>query len=41
MIAAHDHYASFLDYGDAEAYRLELPALRQELQQFAARDDAP
>jgi hypothetical protein len=33
VIAAHDHYAAFLDYGDAEAYRRELPLLRQELQE--------
>lgn len=32
VIAAHDHYAAFLDYGDAEAYRRELSALRQDLQ---------
>ncbi len=38
VIAAHDHYAAFLDYGDAEAYRRELPALRQELQKLATRD---
>ena len=38
VIAAHDHYAAFLDYGDAEAYRRELPALRQELQK-SGKDD--
>jgi hypothetical protein len=32
VITAHDHYAAFLDYGDAEAYRRDLPTLRQELQ---------
>jgi hypothetical protein len=37
VIAAHDHYAAFLDYGDAEAYRRDLQALRQELQ----KQDAP
>jgi hypothetical protein len=31
VIASHDHYAAFLDYGDAEAYRRELSALRQDL----------
>ena len=34
VISAHDHYAACLDYGDAEAYRQELPALRQELQKL-------
>jgi hypothetical protein len=36
MISAHDHYSAFLDFGDAEAYRRELPALRQGLQKSAA-----
>ena len=36
VIAAHEHYAAFLDYGDAEAYRRELPALRQELHKSGA-----
>jgi hypothetical protein len=39
VISAHDHYAAFLDYGDAEAYRRELPTLRQELQKPAAEED--
>jgi hypothetical protein len=39
VISAHDHYAAFLDYGDAEAYRRDLPTLRQELQKSAAEDD--
>jgi hypothetical protein len=39
VISAHDHYAAFLDYGDAEAYRSELPALRQELQKSSAEGD--
>ena len=38
VIAAHDHYAAFLDYGDAEAYRRELPILRQELHESGAQD---
>jgi hypothetical protein len=40
VIAAHDHYSAFLDYGDAEAYRAELPALRQELQKSAVKENA-
>jgi hypothetical protein len=40
MISAHDHYSAFLDFGDAEAYRRELPALRQELQKSGAAADA-
>jgi hypothetical protein len=39
VISAHDHYAAFLDYGDAEAYRHDLPTLRQELQKSDAEDD--
>lgn len=31
VMAAHDHYATFLDYGDAEAYRRELSTLRDDL----------
>lgn len=31
VISAHDHYAAFLDYGDAEAYRRELLTVRQDL----------
>ncbi|MGC1458993.1 MAG: hypothetical protein WA825_12000 [Steroidobacteraceae bacterium] len=38
VIAAHDHYAAFLDYGDAEAYHLDLPRLRQELQKSEAHE---
>jgi hypothetical protein len=41
VIAAHEHYAAFLDYGDAEAYRRELPTLRRELQSRDARSDVP
>ncbi|HEY1899304.1 MAG TPA: hypothetical protein VGG49_05890 [Steroidobacteraceae bacterium] len=33
VISAHDHYTAFLDYGDAEAYRRDLPTVRQKLQQ--------
>jgi hypothetical protein len=29
VLDAHSHYANFLDYGDAEAYRKELERLRQ------------
>jgi len=41
IMAAHDHYAAFLDYGDAAAYRRELPALRRDLQKSGAPGDAP
>ena len=40
VIAAHDHYAAFLDYGDAEAYRRELSTLRQELQKSGTEADS-
>jgi hypothetical protein len=39
LISAHDHYSAFLDYGDAEAYRRELPALRKELQKSGAEGE--
>lgn len=39
VIAAHAHYASFVDYGDAEAYQRELPGLRQALQRSGAKGD--
>ncbi len=38
VIAAHDHYAAFLDYGDADAYRRDVPRLRQELQKSDAKE---
>ena len=28
---AHAHYREFVDYGDAEGYKRQLPALRAEL----------
>ncbi len=31
IAGAHEHYAKFLSYGDAEAYRNELEALRKDL----------
>lgn len=37
VVAAHQHYAEFVDYGDAEAYQRALPDLRQALR---PRDDA-
>jgi hypothetical protein len=40
VISAHNHYATFLDYGDAEAYGRELPALRQALQKSGAEGDS-
>ncbi len=41
VISAHDHYAAFLDYGDADAWRREVPTLRQELQKSAAQNPPP
>jgi len=41
VIAAHDHYAAFLDYGDAEAYRRKLQALREDSQKSGAQDNSP
>lgn len=38
VITTHQHYASFLDYGDAEAFRQDLPALRNQLRSPAPRD---
>ena len=32
LLETHSHYAQFADYGDAEAYRNELDALRKSLQ---------
>ncbi len=32
VLHAHPHYNRFLDYGDAESYKKELKALREELQ---------
>ncbi len=40
VIAAHEHYAAFLDYGDAEAYRRDLLTLRQELKNTGAPRDS-
>jgi hypothetical protein len=37
VVAAHRHYAQFVDYGDAEAYQRALPDLRPALR---PRDDA-
>ena len=34
--APHSHYQQFLDYGDAEGYRRQLPALRRTLRQPAS-----
>lgn len=31
LLQTHSHYGEFVDYGDAEAYRSELPRLRQAL----------
>ena len=35
VLHAHAHYNRFLDYGDAENYKGELQALRNQLQQLA------
>jgi len=37
VVAAHGHYADFVDYGDSEAYQRALPQLRRAL----GRRDAP
>jgi hypothetical protein len=37
VVAAHQQYAAFVDYGDAEAYQRALPGLRRAL---GPRDDA-
>ena len=31
VVAAHQHYAAFVDYGDAESYQKALPDLRRAL----------
>jgi putative component of membrane protein insertase Oxa1/YidC/SpoIIIJ protein YidD len=33
VLQAHPHYGGFVDYGDGEAYRRELRALREQLAQ--------
>jgi hypothetical protein len=35
--APHTHYQGFVEYGDAEGYRRELPALRRALERPASR----
>ncbi|HEV2702796.1 MAG TPA: hypothetical protein VGV09_14290 [Steroidobacteraceae bacterium] len=32
VIATHERYSRFIDYGDAEAYRRDFPAMRQQVQ---------
>jgi hypothetical protein len=32
ILQAHPHYHGFMDYGDAQSYRVELSRLRAELQ---------
>ena len=39
VIAAHERYRNFVDYGDAESYHQALAALRLQVQQ--ERDRAP
>lgn len=38
---AHPYYGRFVDYGDGEAYRRELQALREELARLEAAAEAP
>lgn len=38
ILHAHPYYAGFVDYGDAEAYRRELRALRQQLAELNQAD---
>lgn len=40
VIAAHELYGAFIDYGDAEAFHRDLPRLRQELKKIDAQHDA-
>jgi hypothetical protein len=39
VMATHERYRAFVDYGDAESYHTELAALREELR--GRRDSAP
>jgi hypothetical protein len=39
VIAAHERYRSFIDYGDAESYHKELEALRRQVRK--KRDNSP
>jgi hypothetical protein len=41
VIAAHQHYAAFIDYGDAEHYQTALPELRQALRRGDEPPDKP
>jgi hypothetical protein len=38
VVAAHQHYATFVDYGDAAAYQQELPELRRQLRHHEPAD---
>jgi hypothetical protein len=40
VLAAHDHYPLFFDYGDAESYRLGLTRLREALAEIGDGDDS-
>ncbi len=40
MLDVHPHYQAFMDFGDAEAWRSELQALRQELAELDAPKDS-
>jgi len=37
IVSMHERYATFADFGDAETYRKELAALREELERERAR----
>lgn len=39
VLAAHDYYPAFFDYGDAESYRLGLQQLRESLAEIGDGDD--
>jgi hypothetical protein len=41
LAAAHPHYANFVDYGDAEAWRRDIDALRRRLRQGPDGDTPP
>ena len=38
ILAAHDHYPSFFEYGDADSYRHGLERLRENLVELPAEE---
>lgn len=40
VLRAHPYYSGFMDFGDAEAYRRELKAMRAQLARMAAESQA-